>query len=196
MGPQPCKCKEGREGSGPNLKRTIAMVSTVPKHTAAWLHAGAACVVWRCYSTAAAQKQVCCDISGMFFFKKFVSKKWAGGNGFPLSMPRMTQPCLLKWAKRQRGCKDRQEGWRLAQGAECGHCDENLQRHVLCAPCKVFVPAGFCLTRSTLQCQSYVLLPLSWYFILALGAAEIIKRPFRKTLKLSLKSRGECIGFF
>lgn len=29
------------------------------------------------------------------FIFLLVSKKWAGGNGFPQSMPRMTQPCLL-----------------------------------------------------------------------------------------------------
>lgn len=58
------------------------------------------------------------------------------------------------------------------------------------------VPAGFSWTSSTLQGKSYVLLLLSWYFILALGASELIKRPFRKRLKLSLKSQGECIVFF
>lgn len=119
-------------------------------------------------------------------FFLLVSKKWAGGNGSPQSMPRMTQPaCSSEW----RGCKDRQEGSGLAQDAGHGHCNENLRWHsMLCALCKMFVPVGFCLTGSTLQCKSYVL--LSWYFILALGAAEIIKRPFRKRLKLSLKSQG------
>lgn len=55
---------------------------------------------------------------------------------------------------------------------------------------KMFVPAGFPWTSSTLWGKSYMLLLLSWYFILALGASELIKRPFRKRAKLSLKSQG------
>lgn len=58
---------------------------------------------------------------------------------------------------------------------------------------KMFVPAGFPWTSSTLWGKSYVLLLLSWYFVLALGASELIKRPFRKRPELSLKSQGERI---
>lgn len=68
-----------------------------PGANSCWALTGAACVVWRCCSTAATQKQkqeVCRNISGVYFFL-LVSKKRAGGNGFPQSMPRMTQPCLL-----------------------------------------------------------------------------------------------------
>lgn len=60
----------------------------------------------------------------------------------------------------------------------------------------MFVPAGFSWTSSTLWGKSYELLLLCWCFILALGASELIKRPFRKGLKLSLKSQGECVVVF
>lgn len=56
------------------MQGAVAVVSTVPEQTAAWFHAGAACVVWRCSNATAPQKQeqqVCCNISGIFFFLIF-----------------------------------------------------------------------------------------------------------------------------
>lgn len=52
------------------------------------------------------------DIFFFLIFFLLVSKKWAGGNGFPRSMPRMTQPCPHKRAEEAEGETGRKdEGW-------------------------------------------------------------------------------------
>lgn len=87
---------------------------------------------------------------------------------------------LLQQAQSSRGVK-RANGAGMAQGAEQGH--------------SAVLRVCSCRARSDL---SYVPLPCSWYVIPALGAAKIIKKPFRERFKLCLKGReGEStLGFF
>lgn len=193
MGPQPCKGKEGREGGGSDPE--WGMGSRVPERTAAGhsLELPAWC------GDVAAQKpprskSSKCGATFLGFIFLLVSKKWAGGNGFSQSMPRMTQPSPLRELRGRGAVKTgrKDHGWHRMQnvGTATRTCNGT------CSVPGQNVPAGFSWTSSTLQGKSYVLLLLSWYFILALGASELIKRPFRKRLKLSLKSQGECIVFF
>lgn len=85
------------------------------------------------------------------------------------------------------------QGWHRVQSVDTA----TRTRHGTCsAPCAVVFCRVLCLTGGTLQCERYVLLLLSWYFIFALGAAEIIKKRFRKRLKFSLKSQGSAWVFF
>lgn len=95
IGPQPCRGKEGKEGGGSDPE--WGMVSRVLERTAAG-HS-LELPVW-CGDVAAQQpprsrSRKCVATFLGFIFFLLVSKKRAGGNGFPQSMPRMTQPCLL-----------------------------------------------------------------------------------------------------